>query len=160
MKTLTPIKTNGVIIAISFLLTVSCSNVQADLIKDGSLRLEIVPSSIKISSVRAYQESDKVEIVGELSQQNCNAEPVNGHVDIAFFSPEKKLMQKISANYGGEKEPLPRRGGHHHNKHFNRTFKTAISIVPPQGAIIKIAFHNIPFDGAAQTDCGQNMAAL
>jgi hypothetical protein len=160
MKTLINIKTRSIIIAVFFLLIFSCSFVQANLIKEGSLQLEVVPSSVKISSVRAYQESDKVAILGELSQQNCNAEPVNGHVDIAFFSPEKKLMQKISANYGGKKEPLPRRGGHHHNKHFNRTFKTAISIVPPQGAIIKIAFHNIPLDGAALTDCGQNMAAL
>ncbi len=152
MRALIHIKINRVIIGLLFLLATSCSYIHTNLIKEGVLHLEIAPSSVKISSVRAYQQGDVIHVSGEVSQQNCDAEPVNGHLDIALFSPEKILLHTISINYGAKKTPLKIHGSHHHSKHFNRNFKTEIPIVPPRGASIKIAFHNIPFEGATQTD--------
>ncbi len=124
-----------------------------DLLKDGTFKLEPVPSKgYYLSNVQAHQVDNGLEITGKVKRRS-HAGLGGGHVDITIVSPEGKLLEKHSTFYSPRIIPMRR-------MHMRESgFEVRLPKIPPDGSTIRIAHHRPSKSVNKEFICGNNRAA-
>ena len=110
-----------------------------------------------ISKAYTYEDGDELVILGYVkrSYQNC-CDSARGHVDIALLAQDGTVIDSFSTLYSPSNIPKVRSR--------SSSFKVRRPYLPPDGVIIRMAYHN-SLEGADSAlyagdvfDCGQNKA--
>ena len=110
-----------------------------------------------INKAYIYEEGNEIVILGHVkrSLQNC-CDSARGHVDIALLAHDGTVIDSFSILYSPSNIPKVRSR--------SSSFKVRRPYLPPDGVIIRMAYHN-SLEGADSAlyagdvfDCGQNKA--
>lgn len=146
------------------LLLNGCALQRPDLIKNGTVLYE--PNNkekIHVCLITSETEGRSLSLTGHVYKE---AEPAgdadkNGHIDIIILGPEKQILSKTRAEIISkekiqdlvhEKHKHSYRNFHNGNSGIQLNFKASAPVIPPQGSVIKIAWHAAP----DASDCLQN----
>jgi len=130
----------------------ACASNRANLLKDGKVKLECIPSkSYYISHVDVYQNDDKLVLHGNVKRR-CHSDTETGHVDITIVTPEGEILEQISTLY--KPRIIPTRKMHRRTSYFN----VCLSTIPPTGSIVRVVYHRDTKVRNSTFDCGKNMA--
>ncbi len=131
-----------------------CLSQQASLGASGGLYLETIPSSrVTLSNITVKQGSAEMVIFGEVRRRNTAFSGL-GHVDVAVVSPDGVVIGQCSATY--LPKVLPKTPGA--RKHPPSHFEVHLGCIPPQGAIIRVAYHGKPDPNDPLVDTSENYA--
>lgn len=127
-----------------------CSTCPPNLVKQGLLEEEILSKDkIKISSLHIYEEEDSTIIKGNIRRKWGYRVPVWGHVDIAWYSPQNKLLGQQGTTY------LPQRLS---SLGTSSKFKMVIPEKLVVGSIVRASYHNSRLNNWPLGDCPNNKA--
>jgi hypothetical protein len=131
-----------------------CASKNALIASEGNLSVKIIPSHwVRISDINVKQEIDNLLIEGELRRLNA-AFSGRGHVDVAVMSGEGILICKASGKY--KSAILPKTPGA--RNHPPSRFQARLHCIPPEGSIIRVAYHNAFGPDDPDMGCGDNAA--
>ena len=148
----TAIPVFGLFLAIFF--ATDCLGEVTDLLKTNTVLLERVSSiSFDVSSVGVYQEGDSIDIRGIVKKRTRVGPNLSGHVDLAIFDPDGNLLRQVSTSYS----PLTVSYGTGQGSREGY-FSVHLRMVPPQGAVIRVAHHSRSYSVRKTFDCSENAA--
>lgn len=151
------IKVIGVIatVAICSLMMGGCASKRVNLVDKGLISVEQVPSkkNYYISSSHVYRDANDLIVSGKVRRRFNNGLYSRGHVDIAIFSPYGEILERISAYHTPKIIKRRHRAGGR-----KASFKVRIPDVPPQGSVVRIAYHYSAYLGENTFGCGENTA--
>jgi len=120
----------------------------------GDLYVETIPSSrVTLSHITVRQEGPEMVILGEVSRRNTAFSGL-GHVDVAVVSPDGLVIGQANASYSPK--VLPKTPGA--RKHRPSHFEVKLYCNPPQGSIIRVAYHGKPDPNDPLLDARENYA--
>lgn len=137
----------GVAVVIASLLISGCATGQ----------FSNTTEDVFISKAYTYEDGDELVILGYVKRsfQNC-CDSARGHVDIALLTQDGTVIDAFSTLYSPTNIPKVRSR--------SSSFKVRRPYLPPDGIIIRMAYHN-SLEGADSAlyagdvfDCGQNKA--
>ncbi len=106
----------------------------------GEVYVETIPSSrVYLSNINVKQDGRDLEISGEVSRRNSAFSGI-GHVDVAVVSPDGSVIGQGIAPY--LPKTLPKTPGARKHRPFR--FELHLNCTPPQGSIIRVAYHGKP----------------
>lgn len=120
---------------LSFALWVlpGCTLGAKDLIHEGSVRLETVPSRhAKFARIHVYQSGPDMTLYGALYKRYQVSVPrrLSGHVDVQVLDPDGALLQQVPARI------------HRKDKRWRRAwFRLRISETLPEGSTLRLRHH-------------------
>lgn len=142
------------IIGIALVGISGCMASRVNLTESRKVSIERVPSAgIYFHGVYVHQEGEELVVSGEIKRRTPSVVANGGHIDIAFTTPEGKVIEKISTVYAPR--VLSKRS--HRGSHFN----VRLPLVPPNGSTVRVAFHEFKSGesiNARSFDCGKNAA--
>lgn len=132
----------------------ACASNKVNLLKNKTIELEKISyRGVRILNVFVQEENGKTKIFGRV--KNTSFVPINfGHVDISIISPEGTIVKEASTQY--IPKTLKKRKRHSDGSRFY----THLQFVPPEGSIVRIAFHKTPFKTNKVFNCNENQATL
>jgi len=120
----------------------------------GGFFVETVPSSrVYLSNIAVRQVNDKLVISGEVSRRNAAFSGI-GHLDVAVVSPDGMVVGQGKATYSPK--ILPKTPGA--RKHRPAHFELNIKCKPPQGSIVRVAYHGKSVNDDPLSDFQENYA--
>lgn len=132
----------------------ACASKRINLIKNGTRKLEIIPSrGIHISKVYVIQEGDRLLIKGTVKRRS-SYNVGSGHIDISIISPEGEVLEKASTNF--IPRIIPSRPGR--RKSLGSRFEVRLPTIPPAGSKVHVAYHRVSKTDNWIFSCGENMA--
>jgi len=124
-----------------------------NLFKNGTLKIDkITEGRVRITSVSASVDKDSLKLSGKVKKSGTGYVK-SGHIDLAIISPDGELLKAISTYYVPKSLNLKKRHTH------GSTFHAELSFVPPEGSIVRIAFHRTSIEKETFT-CSENIALL
>ena len=130
-----------------------CASNRVNLLKDGTVELERIPSKgYYISYVNIYQNRDALVVYGHVKRRSRVGDS-SGHVDIAIVSPNGKVLEQISTLY---KPRIILTRKMHTRK---STFEVRLPTIPPAGSLVRVAYHRDSKPVNRTFPCGENRAA-
>ena len=121
---------------------------------DGGLHVETIPSSrVTLSNITFRQEGRELIISGEIRRRNTGFSG-KGHVDMAVISHGGTVVCQAKTSY--TPRILPKTPGA--RKHRPSRFEVRLSCIPPQGSILRVAYHGIPDTDGPLIDGEDNYA--
>jgi len=131
-----------------------CVTQNSSLVHVGGLFVETIPSSrVFLSNIIVRPEGDELVITGEVRRRNA-AFSGKGHVDVAVVTPGGTVIGQASTFY--TPGILPKTPGA--RKHRPSRFEVRLNCIPPQGSIIRLAYHGKPDPDDPLLDCEDNFA--
>ena len=130
-----------------------CASSHYNLVKDGTIALEIMPSEEEtyVYWADVYQKGNGIEISGTVMVPQTLHQTKGGHVDIAILSPDSSLLKKISVRH---KSRNPRRKSAH-----KLPFEAYIPMKLSPESTIRIAYHKLSYStNNSVFDCEDNPA--
>ncbi|MBW1852732.1 MAG: hypothetical protein JRJ15_15185 [Deltaproteobacteria bacterium] len=142
-----------VLIVVSVSMAVcACASKRVNLLKDGTIKLERVPSrGYYISSVYVNQNGDELVITGRVKRRS-RAGSGSGHVDIAVVSADGDVLEQISTLY--KPRIILTRKMHTRESYFEARLPT----IPPMGSKVRVAYHRDSKPDSKTFSCDENMA--
>lgn len=125
---------------LSFALWVlpGCTLGAKDLIHEGSVRLETVPSRhAKFAHIHVYQSGPDMTLFGALYQRHQVSVPsrLHGHIDVQVLDPDGALLQEVPTRI------------HRKDKRWHRAwFRLPISESLPEGSTLRLRHHAHSFN--------------
>ena len=134
------------------ILTSACASRKVDLVQQNAVTLEIVHSQgqVILSQAKIYEEEGRLLIIGNVkSILPPQLSPRLGHVDVAILKSDGAVLQTFSVKHSAFR-----------HKQIPRPFFSArLPSTPPQGSLIRLAYHVQSHNMTNRTfDCGQNNA--
>lgn len=131
-----------------------CASEDSFISSGGNLFVKIIPSSqVRVSNISTNQEAEELVITGKVSRRNA-AFSGRGHVDVAVVSPAGAVICMASANYTPTILPKTPGARNHHPSHF----EVHLHCTPPEGSVIRVAYHGKPGPDDPRLGCGDNAA--
>ena len=116
------------ILLLSMVLTACAAGV--DLVRDGTVNLERVPSTqVKISDVHVLREDGVMAVYGKITPFR-RAGFIPGHIHMEVIDPNGKLLRELSADY--------KRGD---TKSRSAHFYVQLPMEPPVGSTVRVIHH-------------------
>ena len=120
----------------------------------GEVYVEMIPSSrVSLANINVEQKGEDLVISGEVSRRNAAFSGM-GHVDVAVVSPDGSVIGQGVAPYSPK--TLPKTPGA--RKHRPSRFELHLNCVPPQGSIVRVAYHSTPDKDDPLVDHEENYA--
>ncbi|HKI49978.1 MAG TPA: hypothetical protein VKA69_11665 [Desulfobacteria bacterium] len=120
----------------------------------GEVYVETIPSSrAYLSNINVKQNGGDLVISGEVSRRNTAFSGL-GHVDVAVVSPDETVIGQANAVYSPK--VLPKTPGA--RKHRPSHFEVHLNCIPPQGSIVRVAYHGKPDPDDPLMDLQENYA--
>ncbi|EFK11921.1 conserved hypothetical protein [delta proteobacterium NaphS2] len=120
----------------------------------GNFYIECIPSSrAYIGDVTVDQRGEKLVIKGSV-RRRIAAFSGTGHVDLAVVSPSGQVISQTSVPF--EPKVLSKTPGA--RTHRPSRFEIGLSLIPPKGSLIRLAFHGKPDPDDAMLDEHENLA--
>ncbi|MBW1851607.1 MAG: hypothetical protein JRJ15_09280 [Deltaproteobacteria bacterium] len=143
-----------VLMIVSISITgLGCASNGVNLIKNGAVTLERIPSKgYYISHVEVYQNDNELVLHGNVKRRP-HSNTGTGHVDIAIVSPDGEILEEIITSY------RPRIISKRRLRKCKSYFIVSLSIVPPKGSIVRVAYHRNSKPDSRTFSCGENRAA-
>jgi hypothetical protein len=133
------------------LVASACAANRINLVERGTVTLERVNArNISVSRAYAFQDGDQLEISGNVKRLSSSISN-GGHVDIAIVSPEGETLEQVSTCY--IPRIIRRRGSR------EAFFSLRLPIIPPEGSMVRVAYHKPDKSKQSLFDCGENAAA-
>jgi len=88
-----------------------------------------------ITKLSAVEKDGKISVNGTLKKRSHSTPPLQGHVDIAVYSPEGILLTETTSSFSPSLNLRSRQ-----LKRGSR-FTALLALTPPPGSIIRVAFH-------------------
>lgn len=125
-------------------LTSACAK-KSNLVEQGGVAVEIVPSPAGTDIVRAdaYEEEGRLLLIGRVQAERVK---VRGHVDVAILDQDGTVRDFLSIAHA---KYQPSR--------YQALFSAQVPVVPSPGSVIRLAYH--PFNDRTSGkvfDCGHN----
>ncbi len=113
--------------------TYGCALHRVNLVDNGTVLLELVPSDEGyVSQAHVFQDDDEMLISGKVKRTTHSSAIHQGHVDIAIIAPDGTVVHEVSAP--DTPTSLRRRAT------TKRTFSVRLKIVPAQGTKIRMTY--------------------
>lgn len=128
---------------------------KANLLDKEKVSVERVPSKKKayVTSSYAFQEGEELVVSGKVRLRRNVALSSQGHIDIAIFSPEGKVIKKASVFY------IPRSYLRNGFRPTKSSFVARFPLIPPRGSVVRVAYHSTLLLPRKSFNCGHNIAA-
>lgn len=127
-----------------------CASNRVNLVDEDLVAVELAdPEKNCISRPHVFQNGDELVISGNVKCRRFRGFSL-GHIDIAIVSAEGEILQSLSALY--YPRIIPRKGGH------ESRFRVNLSQTPPEGSVIRMAFHKVETPSMNTFHCDDNMA--
>jgi len=142
-----------VLMIVSISMTgLGCASNRVNLIKKGTVTLERIPSKgYYVSHVDVYQNDNELVLHGNVKRRT-HSNTVTGHVDITIVSPDGEILGEISTSY------RPRIILRRRLRKCTSYFTVSLSIVPPKGSIVRVAYHKDSKPDKKTFSCEGNIA--
>jgi len=130
--------------------TFACASSRVNLVESGRITIERLPAEqVYISKATVHQDGPELIITGRVKRRTVSASD-GGHVDIAVIHPGGKILKKISTSYVPR---ILRRKGTRES-----SFTVRLHLLPPEGSIVRVAYHQLSVSKGMEFDCGSNAA--
>ncbi len=128
----------------------ACASNRVNLLKDGTSKLEIIPSKgYYISKVHVNQNGDELEITGRVKRRSYSGTG-GGHVDITIVNPKDEVLEKLSTFYVPRMIPTKRM----HTRESR--FEVRLPTILPTGSKVRVAYHRVSKQDRRTFSCGEN----
>lgn len=144
----------GFALALGSTLTIGCAGARPNLAESGALRVER-PDTPKASVTQAYLYRDEgggLLVSGKVKRDTGHAMALGGHVDVAVYGPEGRMLEQVSVSYlPGDLQQFKSQ------RRMGASFSARFPTMPPQGSTIRVAFHETrSLSELKGFDCGEN----
>lgn len=143
-----------VILGIAVMGVSGCAANRTISLDSGTVSIERMPGKgVNFNRVYVHQENDEIVVSGRIKRRSSSTVTGGGHVDIAVISPEGEVLEHVSTIY------VPR--VFLRKSHRGSYFEVRLSVVPPDGSVIRVARHKLPLPKSTDDrgfDCGENTA--
>lgn len=127
-----------------------CAFNRVNLVDEGVVTVERVdPEKNCIARPHVSQNGDELVISGKVKCTRFRGFS-RGHIDIAIVGAEGELLQSLSALY--YPRIIPRKGGR------ESQFRVNLSLTPPNGTVVRLAFHKVETPSIETFYCDDNAA--
>lgn len=130
----------------------ACASNRVNLLKDGAVKLERIPSKgYYISHVDVYQYDDELVVHGNVKLRG-HPGTGTGHVDIAIVSSDGEVLEQISTLY--KPRIISTRKMHKRTAYFN----VRLSTILPMESTVRAAYHRDSKPDRKTFPCEGNIA--
>jgi len=127
-----------------------CAFNRINLVDQGLVAVERVdPETTCIAKPAVYQDGDELIIRGSVKCHRFRGFS-RGHIDIAIVGAEGDVLQSLNALY--YPRIIPRKGGRESRFHVH------IPVKPPEGTVVRLAFHKVETPTSQTFLCADNKA--
>jgi len=113
-----------------------CGQPGVNLTAAGHVAVETPPAErARVVWAEVWQDGDETVVTGRLARRGVSSYPLTGHVDVAFFDANGKLLKKASSPEVGLRRTSPGKGPH------LSPFGLRLKLIVPENARAVIAYH-------------------
>ncbi len=121
------------ILGLVTVLTSSCAFNRVDLVKDGTVKLEVMPSEDEyITNAYVYREGDVLKVGGHVRSGKTVPMLKGGHVDVEIIGPDGQVLKECALYFPLIPDKQTRTSWFHADLQLN----------PSHGTVVRMIYHH------------------
>lgn len=121
----------------SVLFALGCAQNRVSLVASNTVSVEQKSTDhVYFPWIDVFQEDGTATVKGTIRQRRMHRHPMSGHIDVLLIAPDGQVIEQAQVTI------RPRRLSLRGPKEAH--FEVPLSIVPPEGAVVRVQYHNRP----------------